>query len=82
MPALDLSDAKWFTSTRTHANGACVEVAFLDTEFRSSTRSGPNGSCVEVALMDDAVAMRDTKDRTGPVLTFPPTAWNNFLTTL
>lgn len=82
MAALDLSHAKWFTSTRTHANGNCVEVAFLNAEWRASTRSQANGACVEVALMDDAVAVRDTKDRTGPTLTFPPTAWKTFLSTL
>ncbi|MDG4798655.1 DUF397 domain-containing protein [Micromonospora sp. WMMD1082] len=57
MTALDLSRAKW----------------------RTSTRSVGNGNCVEVATVDGRVAVRDSKDRPGPVLTFPPSAWNAFV---
>ncbi len=47
--------------------------------WRKSTRSGFDG-CVEVAFVDDGqVAVRDSKDRTGPVLTFTPVEWQAFL---
>ncbi|HEY6423740.1 MAG TPA: DUF397 domain-containing protein, partial [Pseudonocardiaceae bacterium] len=39
-------------------------------------------ACVEVAPAPDAVLVRDSKDRTGPALTIPTTAWQAFLTTL
>ena len=49
--------------------------------WRKSTRSGNGGSdCVEVAKnLTSVVAVRDSKDRSGPVLTFVPEAWNDFL---
>ncbi|MGC5015095.1 DUF397 domain-containing protein [Streptosporangium sp. DT93] len=50
-------------------------------EFRTSTLSGANNNCVEVATnLPGLVAIRDSKDRNGPALTFFPAAWNNFLT--
>lgn len=48
-------------------------------EWRTSTRSVGNGNCVEVATVDCGVAVRDSKDRRGPVLTFPPSAWSTFV---
>ncbi|MEV6707960.1 DUF397 domain-containing protein [Micromonospora wenchangensis] len=47
--------------------------------WRTSSRSGSEGDCVEVAAFTDAVAVRDSKDRPGPVLTFPPAAWGGFV---
>ncbi|GAA4733582.1 DUF397 domain-containing protein [Phytohabitans rumicis] len=44
-----------------------------------STRSSGNGNCVEVAILDRAVAVRDTKDRSGPVLLFTPAGWSTFV---
>jgi hypothetical protein len=46
--------------------------------WRKSSRSGVGG-CVEVALLDSQVAVRDSKDRHGPVLLFSPTEWEAFL---
>lgn len=46
--------------------------------WHKSTRSGPNG-CVEVALLDGQVAVRDSKDREGPVLKFTPAEWAAFI---
>ena len=46
--------------------------------WRTSTRSG-NGNCVEVAAnLPSVVAVRDTKDRTGPVLIFGHADWKAF----
>ncbi|MDO3705994.1 DUF397 domain-containing protein [Micromonospora sp. C28SCA-DRY-2] len=47
--------------------------------WRTSTRSVGNGNCVEVAAADGRVAVRDSKDRGGPVLAFPRPAWHAFL---
>lgn len=53
------------------------------TTWRKSSRSGSQGGdCVEIAGADQGVAVRDSKDPDGPVLTFAPRAWNDFLTKL
>lgn len=47
--------------------------------FKSSF-SGPAGNaCVEVALLPGEIAVRDSKDRQGPVLVFTPEEWRAFL---
>lgn len=58
MTTQDLSGARWHTSTRSGASGACVEVA---------------------DNLPDLVAVRDSKDRSGPVLTFSPAEWRAFV---
>ncbi|MFY1700343.1 DUF397 domain-containing protein [Micromonospora sp. WMMA1923] len=59
---MDLTGARWRTSTRSSGNG---------------------GNCVEVAdNLPDLVAVRDSKDPTGPALTFSPATWHTFLTHL
>ncbi|GHJ16527.1 DUF397 domain-containing protein [Micromonospora sp. AKA38] len=59
---MDLSDARWRTSTRSGASG---------------------GNCVEVAdNLPDVVGVRDSKDRSGPVLVFGPTMWRAFVAQL
>ena len=47
--------------------------------WRKSTRSGAAGHCVEVATVPTTVLMRDSKDVTGPVLTFGDTDWAGFI---
>lgn len=79
--------------TSSHCNaGACVEVAFqrstfcsggncVEVAFHKSTYSN-NGGCVEVSACtcdDSQVLVRDSKDKTGPVLAFTPNAWAEFM---
>ncbi|WBB95147.1 MULTISPECIES: DUF397 domain-containing protein [unclassified Solwaraspora] len=48
----------------------------------TSSRSANNGDCVECAVLPDAVAVRDSKDRTGPTLHFSADQWITFVTQL
>jgi hypothetical protein len=52
---------------------------FSGVEWRKSQRSGDNGACVEIARAAAAVGIRDSKDRSGPVLSFAPAAFADFL---
>ena len=66
---------QWRKSTRSAANGCCVEVA-----FRKSSHSTNNGACVEAATCPPGhVLVRDSKDPDGPVLSFSGAAWAAFL---
>jgi hypothetical protein len=50
-----------------------------DLNWRKSSYSGNgSGECVEVGASPGAVVVRDTTDRTGPVLRFTPAAWRRF----
>jgi hypothetical protein len=46
--------------------------------FKSS-RSAANGNCVETAFIDGKIAVRDSKDPEGPMLSFSPGAWSGFV---
>jgi hypothetical protein len=48
---------------------------------KSSYSSGQGGQCVEVTDAD-GVAVRDTTDRQGPMLTFSAGAWKRFTASL
>lgn len=48
--------------------------------WRKSSHSAANGNCVEVALPAAGVAVRDSKDVTGPALSFSDDAWTAFVT--
>jgi Domain of unknown function (DUF397) len=49
--------------------------------WKKSTRSNGNGgnNCVEVAFLDTAVAVRDSKNPSGPALIFNPAHWTEFV---
>jgi hypothetical protein len=47
--------------------------------WRKSSRSGAAGHCVEVADAPAAVLVRDSKDITGPVLSFGTGDWSGFI---
>ncbi|MCG5472820.1 DUF397 domain-containing protein [Micromonospora sp. LAH09] len=50
---------------------------------KSSRSSGNGGACVEVAdNLPGVVGVRDSKDPTGPALTFAPATWRAFVTRL
>ncbi len=48
--------------------------------WRKSCHSGDEGNCVEVANLSAGRAVRDSKDPTGPALTFTATEWATFTT--
>ncbi|WP_326646535.1 DUF397 domain-containing protein [Streptosporangium sp. NBC_01755] len=52
-------------------------------DFRKSSLSGGNNDCIEVATnLPDLIAVRDSKNPSGPALAFSPAAWRNFLTSI
>jgi hypothetical protein len=52
------------------------------TVWRKSSRSTSASNCVEVTRIEPVVAVRDSKNVSGPALAFPPVAWAALLTTL
>jgi hypothetical protein len=66
MPAPDLSRVTW---------------------RKSSYSNGSGGSCVEIAILtptagEPSIAVRDSKDPNGPVLTFTARQWTAFTTAI
>ncbi|WP_432092520.1 DUF397 domain-containing protein [Streptomyces sp. bgisy100] len=48
-------------------------------EWFKSSYSNQNANCVEVLIEAEAVRTRDTKDRSGPALTFSTGEWQAFV---
>ena len=46
--------------------------------WRTSTATD-SGNCVEVAVASGSVLVRDSRNRSGAVLQFPPATWSAFL---
>jgi len=53
-------------------------TAWQRTMWRKSSKSASNG-CVEVARVAGKVAVRDSKDKEGPVLLFTAFEWDAFI---
>jgi uncharacterized protein DUF397 len=67
----------WRKSSYSGTTGSgCIEV-----NWHKSSHSGASGSsdCVEVAFVASSVGVRDSKNASGPRLTFPETAWRSFV---
>ena len=59
---------------------AAPEVDLSRAVWRKSIRSNNGGACVEVARnLRGIVAVRDSKHRDGPVLTFAAHEWRSFI---
>jgi len=57
-----------------------LRVNLNQARWQKSSRSGPNSdNCVEVAFVDDAIAVRDSKDPSGPALLFTAAEWDAFV---
>lgn len=56
-----------------------MNVDLHGAEWFKSSHSSGGGECVEVAfLAGGTVGVRDSKDPTGPALTFTPGEWDAF----
>lgn len=87
----------WRKSSRSHANGNCVEVTWRKSRrsysdgqcvevaapWRKSSRSNGHSECVEATSAPAAaVLVRDTKNPHSGYLTFSPEAWRDFVALL
>ncbi|MEO3815420.1 DUF397 domain-containing protein [Plantactinospora sp. B24E8] len=68
------------------AHEGATAVALPEVAWHISSKSdGGSGNCVEVGpVLDNSgqVAVRDSKDRTGPVILYPGNRWTSFLAAL
>ncbi|WP_435111503.1 DUF397 domain-containing protein [Nocardiopsis synnemataformans] len=78
---MDTKSLRWFKSSHSSFEGACLEVALTEPVWhKSSYSSFENGNCVEVAFTDRLVVLvRDTQNRDGTVLDIGAREWLGFM---
>ncbi|MBV9011041.1 MAG: DUF397 domain-containing protein [Pseudonocardiales bacterium] len=54
-------------------------LAIPDDAWYKSSRSAGANNCVEVAHVHGWTAVRDSKNKAGPVLVFPDGEWGTFI---
>jgi hypothetical protein len=70
---VNVADLEWRKSSFSTASGDCVEVAWRKASFSNAA-----SACVEVSIQPPAVAVRDSKNASGPTLAFPTATWDAF----
>lgn len=53
--------------------------SLLGLQWRKSGRSLGNGECIEVARAGKWIAVRDSKDPDGKILSYSETSWQTFM---
>jgi hypothetical protein len=56
-----------------------IDHDFKGLSWKKSSRSSSNGQCVETAETPDLIAVRDSKNPDGGMLTFEHAAWTSFV---
>lgn len=58
---------------------SCMRIEGELPGWRKAKRSIGNGDCVEIAPVRGSIAVRDSKDPSGPVLRYSADTWRVFL---
>jgi len=66
------------SSFSSDSEGNCIEIAWRKSSFSVE----PEGDCVEVAYAATGVAVRDSKNSAGPILTVGLDEWRALTATL